>query len=237
MMLKYIYEDDDLIVVHKPARMATESKDFGLRDVVSEVRNHLSRAARKERNHADAPYTALINRLDQPVEGIIIVGKNKKAAAELTRELTSGQITKHYLAVVRGTPPKETGTLINYLVRDKLSGDVRIAEQDEKDAKRAELSYQVIMSKELTNRDDDSNEIRSLIRIHLITGRFHQIRVQMNGINCPIIGDRRHGDGQKSRIDGEIALCCASMSFTHPKTKEKMEFSITPSGKAFGDFK
>lgn len=95
-----LYEDKDILVCHKPAGIATQSARIGQRDMVSEVANYIAAAAAQDGKNNKPSYVGLIHRLDQPVEGILVFAKNKKAAAELSRQITANQMEKHYYAIV-----------------------------------------------------------------------------------------------------------------------------------------
>ena len=116
----------------------------------------------------------------------------------------------------------------NYLVKDGRTNTSRVGSQDEKDAKKAILSYEV-----LATGTDDGKDI-SLIKVKLDTGRHHQIRVQMANMGCPIWGDAKYNTiAVQDRRFRQIALCAYKLKFTHPKTKKKMEFEIEPQGEGF----
>ena len=153
MTVTYLYEDDDILVCVKPAGMATESAGLGVTDLVSTIRTHLVRQQRQQMRRsgtvqtgkrqaqpAQAPYLALIHRLDQPVEGILVFGKNKAAAAELSRQLQNHTMQKDYLAVLVGRPEKECGELTDYLLKDAGSGEVSVVSADTKGAQKAQLT-------------------------------------------------------------------------------------------------
>ena len=95
--MKIVYEDKDQIVIHKPAGVATQTARLGEKDLVSEVKNHIAGSS-----GSNNPYVAVINRLDQPVEGIVLFAKNAKAAAALSAQMQDGRMEKYYLAAIYG---------------------------------------------------------------------------------------------------------------------------------------
>ena len=111
--MKIVYEDKDQIVVHKPAGVATQTARLGERDLISELKNHLATSS-----GSTNPYVAVINRLDQPVEGIVLFAKNAKAAAALSAQMQNGNMQKYYLAVVYGNMDVPKDTLVDYLQKD-----------------------------------------------------------------------------------------------------------------------
>ena len=250
--IEYLYEDDDILVCVKPAGMATEGNQLGCMDLIGALRTHLVREERKRsrqnkeevKANLSQPYLALVHRLDQPVEGILVFGKNKKAAADLARQLQMHKMQKDYLAVVIGSLQQSEGRCVDYLLRDHKNGDVTIANEKTPQAQKAELTYQVIAQKSWPHKTDQAcmETVLSLIQIHLLTGRFHQIRAQMEHLGTPILGDHRFGDEkmlQFAKEAGEdmIALCSYCLKFRHPVTHKEMMYQITPSGVAFQIFK
>ena len=249
--IAYLYEDDDILVCVKPAGMATEGSQLGCMDLVSALKTHLVRERKKYcrqnseivRANTSQPYLALIHRLDKPVEGILVFGKNKKAAADLTRQLQSHKMQKDYLAVVVGTLQQTEGKCTDYLLRDHESGEVTIAGENIPQAQKAELTYQVIAQNTLPGKTDAAGieTVLSLVQIHLLTGRFHQIRAQMEHLGTPILGDHRFGD-EKARLlakeigEDMVALCSYRLGFRHPVTHKEVVYQITPSGVSFRMF-
>lgn len=223
MELKMIYEDADILVLEKPAGFPVQSKRIGEKDCVSVLKLYLY-----EKNPAAGePYLGLVHRLDQPVEGIMVFAKNKQAAANLSAQLTGNGFVKEYEAVVCGKMKQKSGSLVDYLKKDGKTNTSFVAEKEMQGAKRAELLYHVLKEQ----------EAYSLVSIHLLTGRHHQIRVQMANAGCPLYGDRKYGiEDRMTRGKETIGLCAVRLSFFHPKTKKKMEFSCRPTGKCFSWF-
>jgi 23S rRNA pseudouridine1911/1915/1917 synthase len=230
-LINIIFEDNDILVCEKQAGMAVQSKNISVPDMESELRNRLKRSGQKGDIH-------VIHRLDQPVEGIIVFAKNRKAAASLGDQIKSGGgMHKTYLAVTAGFFPSEQkeGELRDYLKKDPASKCAVIADAADKEAKEALLSYSVIEEKEV-----DGFNI-SLLRIKLQTGRYHQIRAQLSSQDYPILGDRRYGSDQSREISERlgvrnVALCAAGVKFRHPANGRDMEFDITPKEKIFREF-
>lgn len=240
-----IYEDAHILVCHKPSGLPVQSAGVGRQDMMSLLMNYLSE------KQQGIPYLGLVHRLDQPVEGILVFAKNKKAAAELSRQVTDGSMKKVYRAVCceRGGKAESTKVapgkageqyhLTNYLKKDARTNTSSIVSEKTPGAKKSELIYQVLEEKE-------AGENRySLVEIHLLTGRHHQIRVQMAGSQKPLYGDRKYNkEWEAYRLPQweesggtQLALCAASLSFWHPANKKKrMEFQVQPSGEIFRMF-
>lgn len=236
--IDYLYEDEDLLVCHKMAGMATEGARAGRMDLVSAARNYLARKDKmntKGRQRNLPPYVATVNRLDQPVEGVIVLAKTKKAASDLAQQIKEHRTDKYYYALCYGIPDEKKGHLTDYLIRRADNGLADIATDDKVETiggepKKAELEYEVIATKE---------EI-ALLKIHLLTGRFHQIRVQLGSRGYPVLGDDKYGN-EKSREYAmkanikDVCLVAYKYVFRHPSTKKKVEFEITPKNAAIGE--
>ncbi|MBQ4559185.1 MAG: RluA family pseudouridine synthase [Tyzzerella sp.] len=220
MNLHILHEDEHIIVCYKPAGIPTQTKKLGEQDMVSLLKNHLK-----------GGYVAVIHRLDQPVEGLLVFAKTPVAAKELNKGLQSAGFGKHYKAVLWGVPTQKKATLEDYLVKDGRTNTSRICEASEADAKKAVLSYEVIATGK-----DDGKDI-SLVKVKLDTGRHHQIRVQMANMGCPIWGDAKYNTVVlQDRRFRHIALCAYRLEFIHPKTKKQLEFEIEPKGEVFSNF-
>ena len=220
-MQKIIYEDDKLIAIHKRAGFATQTAKLGEKDVVTDTLSYV-----KKKYKSTAPHVGLINRLDQPVEGIVLLGLDKNATASLTSQLQSGGINKHYFAAVCGVPKVQQGLIADYMVKDTANNISRICECDEEGAQKALLEYKCIKT---------VNDEISLLDIHLITGRHHQIRLQLSAAGMPLLGDKKYASEEAFKVSDRlnirnVALCAYSLSFEHPVTGERLELSVTPQG-------
>ena len=220
MNLDILHEDEHIIVCYKPAGIPTQTKKLGEQDMVSLLKNHLK-----------GGYVAVIHRLDQPVEGLLVFAKTPFAAKELNKGLQGAGFGKHYKAVLWGIPEQKKAILEDYLVKDGRTNTSRVCNSSEKDAKKAILSYEVIA----TGKDDGKGI--SLVKVKLDTGRHHQIRVQMSNMGCPIWGDAKYNTVTvQDRRFRHIALCAYRLEFIHPKTKKQLEFEIEPKGELFSHF-
>ena len=206
-----IHEDAHIIVCHKPAGIPVQTARIGTPDMVSMLKTHLAPSSEGE------PYLAVIHRLDQPVDGLLVFAKTPAAARELNRQLTASGFGKYYRAVVQGVPEPVEGTLEDYMVKDRRTNTSRICDRNTPGAKRARLHYQV---KEIYR---DSDPATSLVKIKLDTGRHHQIRVQMAHIGCPLAGDRKYGDQKSTET---LGLCAYRLEFKHPATQKDMVFEL-----------
>ncbi len=220
-----LYEDAQIIVCRKPAGVATETKKAGQQDMVSLICNY-------RHGRGEEAYAGTVHRLDQPVEGILVFGKDPKSTAALSRQLAQGGFSKIYLAVTQGSLPEQEGKLQHYLKKDSRTNTSSTAAKGEAGAKKAELYYQVL------GTDVSMEPARSLVKIRLLTGRHHQIRVQMAQIGAPLAGDRKYGRQEEACEDGAdgLGLCACALGFVHPLTKKEMIFRIAPSQAVFQKF-
>lgn len=222
MNLKIMFEDEHIIVCYKPAGIPTQTSKLGEQDMVSLLKNYLYRKNQQQ------PYIAVIHRLDQPVEGLLVFAKTPFSAKELNKGLQGAGFGKYYKAVLWGIPENASDTLENYLVKDGKTNTSRICERFEKNSKKAILTY------ELLETGKDIEKDVSLVKIKLETGRHHQIRVQMANMGHPIWGDAKYNTAPlQDRRFRQIALCAYKLEFVHPKTKRPMEFEIEPEGEGF----
>ena len=205
--LKILYEDNHIIVVIKPYNVPVQADSSNDLDMLTIIKNYI----KKKYNKPGNIYLGLVHRLDRPVGGVMVFAKTSKAASRLSEEVRTNKIHKTYLAVVHGVLDKKDGKLINKMSKDEKTHNSYI---DEKNGKEAVLEYKVI-------KEEDN---LSLLKINLITGRHHQIRLQLSNINHPIYGDQRYGFQDKK----QIMLYAYKLEFTHPVTKELMTFKNLP---------
>ena len=223
MQKNIIFEDEHLIVAYKPAGIATQTARIGQQDMVSELKNYLSR--KPENKGKGEPYLGLVHRLDQPVSGILVFGKTKQAAASISRQITEGTFHKYYYAVIYGKPVKENDRLTDYLYKDGRTNMSLIVKKDFLEAKKAVLDYKLVKTLMVVEVLQEA----SLMEIELLTGRHHQIRVQMANAGMPLLGDNKYGtetDKQFSREIGckNVALRAYTINFRHPKTGNEISF-------------
>jgi len=201
--MEIIYEDADIIVCIKPARVLSTDEPGGVPDLIREATGESEAVVRT------------VHRLDRVVSGLMVLARNQKAASEISRQIRENIFQKEYLAVVHGSPDSEDGVLKDLLIRDKARKMTFVVEKPQKGAQEAVLDYQILESK----------EVLSKVRIQLHTGRTHQIRVQFASRGWPLVGERKY-----AQLDDpcEIALWSHRLAFRHPTTKEWIIFSKEP---------
>ena len=219
--IEIIYEDSMILVCRKPAGIPTQTPKTGVKDMVSILKGYRCQKG-------EPPYIGVIHRLDQPVEGVMVFGKTKEAAANLSRQVAGRGMDKEYLAVVRGSFSEKCGEMTDYLVRDGKNNVSHVAKAKDPGAKKAVLSYQVLAQ--------EADGSCSLVKIRLHTGRHHQIRVQMSHRGHPLLGDRKY-DPQWEGSGAHTALCSFRIGFDHPGTGKHTVFTILPENRYFAKFR
>ena len=242
-MINVVYEDNQILVVYKPAGIATQTARVGQQDMVSEIKNYLVKNNKSNQNALSKnepskgePYLGLIHRLDQPVCGLLVFAKSKPAAASLSHQLDTGELQKYYYAIVMGKPDKENDVLVDYLYKDGRSNMSMVVREDFPEAKKAVLEYRKM--KTLMALEDHIEA--TLLEIKLMTGRHHQIRVQLSNQGWPILGDSKYGnenskDFSRQALRG-LALCAHKLRFKHPTTGKEMTFEKDPEDEIFEAF-
>lgn len=201
--MELLYIDRDIIVCIKPPRVLSTDEPGGLPDLVRETLQDPKADIRT------------VHRLDRVVSGVMVLARNAKAASELSRQIREDIFQKEYLAILHGRPEKDSGTLVDFLYRDKARRMTMVASAPAKGVQEAILEYQTIRSAEDLSR----------IRIRLKTGRTHQIRVQFASRGMPLVGERKYSTLEDPC---EIALWSHSIGFYHPGTGEWLSFSQEP---------
>ena len=201
--MEIIYQDSDILVCIKPARVLSTDEPGGLPDLLRQALGNPQADIRT------------VHRLDRVVSGVMVLARNARAASELSRQVRENGFSKEYLAVVHGCPQEKQGTYVDLLYRDKARKMTMVAMEPAKGVQEAVLDYV------LENTCEDLSRVR--IRLH--TGRTHQIRVQFSSRGMPLVGERKYAVLEDPC---EIALWSHSVGFTHPVTEEPMVFTHKP---------
>src|SRR5690625_3914252 len=212
MNIRIIYEDNHLLVVEKPVNMPVQEDRSRDKDVLSALKEMIKVRDNKPGN----VFLALVHRLDRPVGGVMVFAKTSKAASRLSDIIRRNQLSRKYLAVVRGKPSAERKKLVHFLLKDRRRNIVHVVQQNTKRAQKAMLEYETI----------ETSDDLSLVAIKLHTGRPHQIRVQLSTVQLPVVGDQKYGIEKKP--GQQIALWAYELSFPHPTTKDVLTFSAQP---------
>ncbi len=201
--MELIYVDADIVVAVKPARVLSTDEPGGMPELVRAALGNPKADIRT------------VHRLDRVVSGLMVLARNARCASELSRQIRENEFQKEYMAVVHGHPAEDSATLRDLLGRDKARKMTYVADAPGKGIQEAVLDYQVL------SRSEDFSKVR--IRLH--TGRTHQIRVQFASRGLPLVGERKYSE---LNDPCEIALWSCSLSFTHPRTGENLNFFKQP---------
>lgn len=206
--LRILYEDNHLIIVNKRSGDIVQGDSTGDTPLVDIVKQYIKVKYNKPGN----VFLGLVHRLDRPTSGIVVMARTSKALTRMTKIFKDRKVQKTYWAISKNKPDELQNKLIHFLKKNEAKNKAELRNREFSGSKRAELSYQLIGSqKEL-----------HLLEVKPVTGRQHQIRVQLSSINCPILGDLKYGYKGKS-FDGAIFLHARSLEFVHPTTKEPMK--------------
>ena len=163
-----------------------------------------------------------VHRLDRAVGGLMVYARNKKAASALSALIAGGGLTKEYLAIVPDKLEEDNGRFEDFLFHDRQKNRSYVVKRERAGVKKAELEYEKL------NRDGTL----ALVRVQLLTGRSHQIRCQFASRSMPLAGDVKYGSTVR---DTGIALFSHRLSFIHPFTGEKLDFTAFPEGKIWAE--
>lgn len=205
--LRILYEDNDLAVVEKPCGMvvhpAAGNEDGTL---VNALLHHLKNLS----GIGGVTRPGIVHRLDKDTSGLLLVAKHDAAHVELSRQLKDREMEKHYLAVVEGTMKEPFGVVEAPIARSK--------------ANRKRMAVDLAGRPAITKwRVVEELRGATLLDVHLITGRTHQIRVHMAHVHHPVAGDPVYGL-KHGLVAPRLMLHARTLSFTHPKTGERMYF-------------
>lgn len=207
-MLQVLFEDNHLLVVSKPAGLATMGVAEGEASLLDESRRYIKEKYQKPGN----VYLGVVSRLDAAATGVLVFARTSKAAARLSGQFRDGEVDKKYWAIVSPPPSPVSDRWLDFLIKDERQKRMVVAAGGRPGAQQARLRYW------LRTRTHHL----ALLQIQLETGRKHQIRVQCAAHGSPIAGDRKYGS--RLRFPHGIALHAHSLSFTHPTRSERLEF-------------
>ncbi|MDW3197395.1 MAG: RluA family pseudouridine synthase [Cytophagales bacterium] len=216
-----IFEDNHLLVIHKPSGWLVQGDKTGDATLTDWGRKYI----KEKYDKPGEVYLHPVHRLDRPVSGIVTFARTSKASERLNRLFREDKVVKSYLAVVQGVPIETEGKLIHWLVKDGSKNLVKAYNRERNGAKRAELSYEILLVE----------KGHSLLHVKPKTGRPHQIRVQLASMRCPIVGDLRYGKGTPNP-DKSISLHAFQLSFVHPVRKEPLQLTCAPKGQNWSAF-
>jgi 23S rRNA pseudouridine1911/1915/1917 synthase len=208
-MFEILYEDNHCLAVNKPAGVLTQGDATGAPALIDAVRGDLKVRYRKPGN----VFVGLVHRLDRPTSGVVLFARTSKAAARLSAQFRAGTVEKTYWAVVEGTCPFETETWTDWLWKDERRNVVRVVPPGTPGAREARVAVGVLARRHQS----------TMLELRPLTGRSHQLRVQLAARGLPILGDRKYGSKAKLlALDGQprVALHARRLGFTHPTRPE-----------------
>lgn len=219
-----LYMDDTIVVCVKPQGMPVQNDKSRDLSVLNYLKNEIAKKEKK-----GEPELHVVHRLDRPVGGVMVFARSKEAAANLSAQMQDGTFEKYYQAVLSGHLQEEFGEVTNYLLRDGKTNTSKVVKKGTKGAKEAILEYEVL------DMVETGQGKLSFVLIYLVTGRHHQIRVQMANLGCGIWGDTKYNKKFQSakKKYHQIGLFSTRIAFEHPKTGEPMVFKTEPEGEAF----
>ena len=207
-----LFQDESVIVAVKP---------YGALSEPDEKKPNMP-SLLQEQSGCERVFT--VHRLDRTTQGVMVYALTQEAARLLSAQIQRGEMQKTYLAVVEGVPDEPSGEYVDLLYFDRRKNKSYVVKRERKGVKEARLRYEIVKTAEV------EGERLSLIKIRLLTGRTHQIRVQLASRKMPLVGDRRYGS---KRVCENIQLCASELSFIHPFTGEEMCFSYQPTNECF----
>lgn len=216
--MQIIFEDKNIIVVDKAPGENSQGDKKGSESLLDTIKAHM------KQNGEGSKTPFVIHRLDRPVGGLMVYAKTKESASDLSRQVQAGKLRKKYLAVVMGTPLESEGTLTDYLLKDEANNCSGVVSSETNGAKEAVLKYRV----KGTFVDETYGPL-TLLEVLLITGRHHQIRVQLSHANLPIWGDTKYNPHfTDAKGWHSVALYAAELGFYHPAKHKPVKYLSAP---------
>lgn len=200
-----IFEDNHLLGINKLPSQIVQGDKTGDVPLSELYKDYLKQKYNKPGN----VFCGVIHRLDRPVSGVVLFAKTSKALSRMNEQFRERNITKIYWAIVRGKTHSQT--LVHYLKKNEKDNRSFTVKENTSGALRAELSLEVLAT----------GDNYSMLEIRPVTGRHHQIRVQLSAIGCTIVGDVKYGD-KRANDDKSICLHARELQFVHPVQQEKI---------------
>jgi 23S rRNA pseudouridine1911/1915/1917 synthase len=208
--MEVVYEDNHIIIVNKAPGEIVQGDKTGDKPLSEIVKLWIKEKYNKPGN----VFCGVTHRLDRPVGGLVIFAKTSKALSRMNEMFRDGKVDKTYWAITKECPQKEEDTLTHYISTVERNNKSYASLTEKKGALKSILKYKVLA------KSDNYN----LLEINLLTGRKHQIRVQLSSIGCPIKGDLKYGF-PRSNPDGGISLHSRCAEFIHPVSKEQIRIT------------
>lgn len=208
-----VYEDNHIIIVAKQPGEIVQGDKTGDKPLSDIIKEYLKEKYNKPGN----VFCGVVHRIDRPVAGLVVFAKTSKALSRLNEMLRKNEIHKTYYAMVEGIMAKDEETLENYAYSHGGMNKSFVCDKNHPDAKKCILHYKTVAR----------GDRYSILEINLITGRKHQIRLQLSNIGHPIKGDLKYG-ARRSNPDGGISLLAKKIDFIHPVSKLPIHAELPP---------
>ncbi len=205
-----IYEDNHLLIVNKASGVLVQGDATGDTPLVELCKQYIKEKYQKP----GAVFLGVVHRLDRPVSGVVVLARTSKSLERMNALFREKETKKTYWAIVKNKPKQSEGTLVHWLLKDEKKNKTTFFTRETPGALRSELSYKVL----------GTAQSHWLIQVNPITGRPHQIRVQLASMGCPIRGDVKYGYESPSGDGRSISLHAKSLEFIHPVKKEMVKF-------------
>ena len=212
-MIDVLFEDNHIIIINKEAGELVQGDSTGDKTLVDSVKLYLKKKYKKP----GEVFLGLVHRIDRPTSGIVICAKTSKALTRLNEQFKKRNVEKKYFAIVKNPFTIKSGTLTNWIAKNRRINKSFVLKKQTSKTKKAILSFRI--QKKIQNY--------TLLEIHLKTGRHHQIRVQLSNMGYPIVGDLKYG-AKRSNPDASICLHSTELSFEHPVRKKLIQIKANP---------
>ena len=213
LIKRILFEDNHIIIINKKPGELVQSDKTGDISLSDSIKNYLKIQKKKQ----GSAYLGVVHRIDRPTSGVLVFAKTSKALTRLNEQFKLRLTKKIYWALVDKKFPKDCNNLSNWMTRNRKKNKSKAHLNKVPESKFAQLNLKRL--KEF--------EKYCLLEIELLSGRHHQIRAQLSSFGFPIQGDVKYG-AQRANKDKSISLHSKSLSFSHPITKEKLNFGTIP---------